>query len=91
MSYRTRALWSRRGPAHRIIERFGGTRRLARLLGISAAAVTRWLYPRDRGGCGGLIPSSRILPLLALAECQGVVITEHDLAPVFTTGVEALL
>lgn len=80
---RNRALWLRQGPAHRVILAFGGTRRLAEILGLSPATVTRWIYPREVRGCGGLIPSAQIMKILAAAEAYGVEITDAMLAPRF--------
>ena len=79
-------LWARQGPAHRVILAFGGTRKLAEILDLSPATVTRWLMPRP-GGCGGLIPSSQIMKILAAAEATGVEITDAMLAPRFETEV----
>lgn len=77
---RNEDLWKRRGPAHRVIEAFGGTRALARAIGVSPAAVTRWLYPRPQGS-EGLIPTARLMDILTAAAVEGIVITDSMIAP----------
>jgi hypothetical protein len=87
---RNEELWRQRGPAHRVIEAFGGTRALARALEITPAAVTRWLYPRP-AGAGGLIPSAQIMKILTAAAINGIVITDEMLAPRFERPLEELI
>ena len=57
-------------PAHSIIALLGGVRELARCLGISPAAVTRWQTPQtktDRHGGNGIIPEAQHAAILAVA------------------------
>lgn len=68
-------------PAHSIIQRCGGVRPLARGLGISAAAVTRWQTRRtdtDSNGCDGVIPEFRHKDIIAFAKTQRVRIKHAD-------------
>ncbi len=46
--------------ASKIIEKFGGARRLASLIGYRPSGVYRWMYPKGKGGTGGYIPTSAI-------------------------------
>jgi len=66
------------GQAKRIIEKFGGARRLARLLGLAPATVYKWDYPMARGGTGGLIPVEYHQPLLDLAAAERVDLSPED-------------
>lgn len=57
-------------PAHSIIKKLGGVRALSRMLGLSAAAVTRWQTHRtdtDRRGCDGVIPEFRRADIVSVA------------------------
>lgn len=73
-------------PAHSIITKLGGVREVARWVGLSAAAVTRWQrakLPREKGsrdtqGCGGVIPENRRDELLAMAKDRCVRLTRKE-------------
>jgi hypothetical protein len=65
----------------RIIGKFGGARRLAKLLGFEASRVYKWTYPRERGGTGGLIPAAVIPRVQVLAEFENIELSESDWAP----------
>lgn len=67
--------------AHRVINRFGGARRLARLLGFEPSRVYKWTYPREKGGTDGLIPAAVVPKVQALAELEKVTLSESDWAP----------
>ena len=67
--------------AESIIAKFGNARRLAKLLGVHPSTVNRWNYARADRGTGGLIPSSALKRVLALAAARGIVITATDLYP----------
>lgn len=67
--------------AQRIIDRFGGARRLAKLLRFDPSRVYKWTYPRDKGGTGGLVPAAVIPRIQALADIEGISISAADWAP----------
>lgn len=67
--------------AQRIIRKFGGARRLARLLEFEASRVYKWTYPRERGGTDGLIPPPVVPRIQTLAELEKVTLTDSDWAP----------
>lgn len=74
--------------AERIIAKFGGARRLAKLMGQidenegrKPASVYRWTYPRERGGTGGIIPAAALKTIMKLARIEGIVLSETDLYP----------
>lgn len=56
--------------ASKIIAFFGGEPHLAQLLGLSRTAIYLWTYPHPRGR-NGLIPTSAVPMLLALAKKLG--------------------
>lgn len=66
-------------PAELVVRRFGGTRRLARLMGRHASTISRWTLPKDRGGTGGLIPSGEQRALLALAAQHDIELSASEL------------
>lgn len=70
-----------RSQAERIIEKFGGAYKMAATLGARPSTVYRWTYPKEKGGCGGLVPSTAMPKILALARREGVFLTGDDLYP----------
>lgn len=64
--------------AKRITAKFGGARKLARLLGVTPATVYRWGYEPARGGLGGLIPVEYHQRLLDLGAQTGVDLRPED-------------
>lgn len=54
-------------PAKSIVAMLGGPAQVAGMLNISAGAVSKWYAPLERGGCGGLIPTTRYIPVLCRA------------------------
>ncbi|TXG77606.1 hypothetical protein E6Q11_02435 [Candidatus Dojkabacteria bacterium] len=72
--------------AERIIRKFGGAQRLAKLLEltgepISAPTIYRWTYPRRDGGTNGLIPPDSLIKVLKAARFDGLLLTSQDLDP----------
>jgi len=53
-------------PARTVIGKIG-THRVAAITGKHVSRVYRWMYPKSRGGTGGLIPQSDMPALLAYA------------------------
>lgn len=60
-------------PAETVVQAFGGSRRLAALLGRNASSVYRWTYGP------GHVPAKLHSRLLELAREQRVRLTAHDL------------
>lgn len=75
-----------RSQAERVLEKFGGARRLSKVLAIlgrskDPASMYKWTYSRDKGGTGGIIPTSAWADILAAARFDGVMITPEDTDP----------
>jgi hypothetical protein len=66
--------------AQKVISRFGGESQLAYLLNCSRITIYRWQYRRPYG-CDGLIPSSRIEQIKAVARTHGVLVRPEDWVP----------
>lgn len=69
------------GQATRIFARFGGARRLAKLIGRDPSALFRWNHPRGQGGLDGLVPTKAVPDIQAAADLMGVELTAVDWAP----------
>lgn len=67
--------------AERVIEKFGGPKNLARIIGRDVATVYKWMYPKTKGGTGGLIPTQALTEVMAAARQQGIFLTTADLFP----------
>ena len=72
--------------AERIIKKFGGPGRLASILeqiGRSKhrSSIYKWVYPREKGGTGGLVPTAAWPDVFAAARFEGVLITAEDIDP----------
>lgn len=67
--------------AGRVIKKFGNARRLADLMGCDPSRIYRWMHPRDKGGTGGLIPSSAMGEVLACARLAGIILSPAELYP----------
>lgn len=65
-------------PAHAIIQKCGGTHKVAAIVGRHPSRVFRWTRPRELGGTGGLIPSDLQQCLLEGARAAGVDLTPDD-------------
>lgn len=66
--------------AQRIIAKFGGPYRLAKLIGCQPSTVYRWTYDRPRG-TGGLIPADSMTDVLRAAAYLKLRLTAKDLDP----------
>jgi DNA-binding transcriptional regulator YdaS (Cro superfamily) len=66
--------------AAKIIQRFGGEAKLARLIGISRVSVYRWQYKRPYGS-DGLIPSANIEKIKGVARLEGILLRDEDWTP----------
>lgn len=72
--------------AERIVRKFGGPYRLAKLLSRigkprDIATIYRWMYPKSRGGTGGVIPARSLAELIHVARVEGVFLTASELDP----------
>lgn len=67
--------------AQRIIDKFGGVTTLARAIGRAPSTVNRWLYPRERGGTGGRIPTESVELVARAARQEGLYLSAEDLDP----------
>jgi hypothetical protein len=72
--------------ASRVMALFGGARGLKRAFeaaGIKKAAssIYRWNYPREKGGCGGHVPTAAWPLIFSAARLEGILITPEDLDP----------
>ena len=65
-------------PAKTIIARLGGIKIVAEITGRDKSRVSRWMYPVERGGTGGLIPQREAVKLLQYAENHGVRLKAAD-------------
>lgn len=75
--------FERRSQAERVIARFGNARRLARIMAAAGeprhySQIYRWTYPKERGGCDGVVPSSAWRAIRAAARLDGVLLREED-------------
>lgn len=66
--------------AAKIVARFGGEAKLARLINISRISVYRWQYARPYGS-DGLIPSANIEKIRAVARLEGILLRDEDWTP----------
>lgn len=66
--------------ASKIIARFGGEARLAKLIGLSRITLFRWQYVRPYGS-DGLIPTAQIAKIKSIARLEGVLLRDEDWVP----------
>lgn len=66
--------------ATKIIEKFGGERRMSELLGLSIVTIYRWAYARPYG-CDGVIPTMHVPKIRTVARRQGILLTPDDWVP----------
>lgn len=63
--------------AYKIIARFGGVSKTAKLIGVSRISVHRWGYARPYG-CDGLVPTVQLAKLKDVARLEGIFIQDKD-------------
>lgn len=87
-SRNSRSAKQKRSQAERIIEKFGGARRLARILketdpknSLTPSSIYRWLYPKEKGGTGGKVPTQSLETVMRAARFEGILLTTEDLFP----------
>ena len=77
-----------KSPADMVIEKFGGHRVVAEILGIDVSRVYRWTYSREQGGTGGSIPQKHQIPLMNAAREKGIILSHADFFPVETDSAQ---
>jgi hypothetical protein len=75
-----------RTQAERVFAKFGGVARLCHALEElgpehrrGRVTIHKWNMPKEKGGTGGLIPSSALKSILLAAKAEGIVLTAEDL------------
>ncbi|GAA4169278.1 hypothetical protein GCM10023069_25580 [Shinella granuli] len=58
-------------PAKSIIAKIG-IEKVSEITGKHVSRVYRWMYPKERGGTGGLIPQSEAPALLSYAKANDI-------------------
>jgi hypothetical protein len=67
-------------PALKVIQVFGTNAEVSRILSISRSTVTRWSYPKNLKGTGGLVPQKYWAPLLQAARKRKIKLSLRDLS-----------
>lgn len=65
-------------PAKTVIEKIGGADAVAKVTGRDVSRVYRWMYPRERGGTGGVIPHPEARKLLEHAAANDIALAPGD-------------
>ena len=80
--------YEKQSQAERVIAKFGGARKLYRLLKEidpeccwNPSSIYRWTYPREKGGTGGVIPSRAMKIIVKAARLHGVLVDGDDFFP----------
>jgi len=68
-------------PAKSIIGKIG-IEKVAEVTGKHVSRVYRWMYPKEKGGTGGLIPQTDAPAILAYAKSKRIPLKEKDFFPV---------
>ena len=66
--------------AQKVIGRFGGEAKLAKLINVSRISLYRWQYRRPYGS-DGLIPTAQIEKIKAVARLEGILLRDEDWVP----------
>jgi hypothetical protein len=77
-------------PAKTVIDKCGGPQKVAEVTGRDVSRVYRWMYPRDRGGTGGIIPHDEATTLLAWAPTASVPLSPADFFAAVPVSLSAL-
>ena len=67
--------------ADHVISKCGGVPVVSEITGASVSRVYRWRMSKDRGGTGGLIPSSHHVAILNGARARGIDLSPADFFP----------
>jgi hypothetical protein len=68
-------------PARSIIASLGGPDAVRGITGRHLSRIYRWMYPKEAGGSGGLIPLTEARKLIDAARERGVPLTADDFLP----------
>lgn len=75
-------------PAHSVIRKIG-IAKVAEVTGKHVSRVYRWMYPKEKGGTGGLIPQAEAMLLLEYARATGIKLSADDFFTAASTLAEA--
>lgn len=64
-------------PAKSIISKIG-IEKVSEITGKHVSRVYRWMYPKERGGTGGMIPQGEAPALLAYAKANEIDVSADD-------------
>jgi len=64
-------------PAKSVIAKVG-VEKVSAVTGKHISRVYRWMYPKDRGGTGGIIPQADAFRILAHARTEGIPLSADD-------------
>ena len=66
-------------PIYRVLRKLGmSPAQLAVKLKVDRSTVSRWTYPKDRGGTDGAIPRLHHKPIFEIAKSEKVKLTDSD-------------
>ncbi len=68
-------------PAKTVIAKLGGVEAVCSITGKHLSRVYRWMHPKEKGGTGGLIPTSEAPKLLEHAKVNNIKISADDFFP----------
>ena len=63
------------------VTRLCGIAQLKKWTGLTITQIYRWDYPREKGGCGGIIPQKHYQTILTNALASGVPLDRGDFLP----------
>lgn len=69
-----------------MIAKIGGIDVVSGITGKSTSRVYRWMYSKERGGTGGLIPQMDAPKLMAYARSEGIELSAEEFFPADATG-----
>lgn len=67
-------------PARKVVDLFGGCRKLARVLAINPSTISRWTASSAVKGTNGHIPQKYWGRIIVAAQDEGFTVTVNDLA-----------
>jgi hypothetical protein len=73
-------------PAHGVVRKFSdpngklssGIKRVACIAGVDTTRVYRWMFPKERGGTGGIIPLHAQMKLFEHAKREQIPLSPSD-------------
>ena len=73
---------SKKTPAEKVYDAFGGPMEVSRETGITTSEVYRWNYDKDKSGTGGLVPHQHQELILRTAKKLFLKLKPEDLVKV---------